>query len=90
MKPRIDRFPKIAMKEELQSTNEELTTSKDLNVRRFTDRASKIINVRESDIGRPLSDLTSTLRYPSLHEDVLETVRTLIFSERQILTSDNR
>ena len=67
-----------------------LFLDKNLNVRRYTDRASKIINLRESDIGRPLSDITTSLQYPSLHEDVLETVRTLIFSEKQILTSDSR
>ena len=79
------------MKNLLNSTDiAMLFLDKDLNVRRYTDRASKIINLRESDIGRPLSDLTTSLQYPALHEDVLETVRTLIFSEKQILTSDNR
>jgi two-component system CheB/CheR fusion protein len=61
-----------------------------LNVRRYTDRASKIINVRESDVGRPLSDLTTSLQYPALHEDALETLRTLAFSEKQIPASDGR
>jgi two-component system CheB/CheR fusion protein len=61
-----------------------------LNVRRYTERASKIINVRESDVGRPLSDLTSSLRYPSLNEDALETLRTMAFSEKQIPTTDDR
>ncbi|HUG03335.1 MAG TPA: chemotaxis protein CheB [Steroidobacteraceae bacterium] len=61
-----------------------------LNVRRYTDRAAKIINVRESDVGRPLSDLTSSLQYPALHEDALETLRTLAFSEKQLRTSDGR
>lgn len=61
-----------------------------LNVRRYTERASKIVNVRESDVGRPLSDLTTSLQYPSLHEDALETLRTMAFSEKQIPTSDDR
>jgi len=61
-----------------------------LNVRRYTERASKIINVRESDVGRPLSDLTTSLQYPALHEDALETLRTLAFSEKQLPTSDGR
>jgi transcriptional regulator with PAS, ATPase and Fis domain len=61
-----------------------------LNVRRYTDRASKIINVRESDVGRPLSDLTTSLQYPALHEDALETLRTLAFSEKQLPTNDGR
>jgi two-component system, chemotaxis family, CheB/CheR fusion protein len=61
-----------------------LFLDKGLNVRRYTERASKIINLRESDVGRPLSDITTTLHYPTLHEDAQETLRTLIFSEKQI------
>ncbi|MES2883392.1 MAG: chemotaxis protein CheB [Pseudomonadota bacterium] len=79
------------MKNLLNSTDiAMLFLDKDLNVRRYTDRASKIINLRESDIGRPLSDLTMSLQYASLHDDVHETVRTLKFSEKQIFTSDER
>ena len=61
-----------------------------LNVRRFTDRAARIINLRDSDIGRPLSDLTTSLQYATLNDDAYETLRTLIFSEKQIQTSDQR
>lgn len=61
-----------------------------LNVRRYTDRAAKLISLRESDIGRPLSDLTSSLQYPALHEDAMETLRTLHSSERRIRTDDGR
>ncbi len=61
-----------------------------LNVRRFTDRVSKIISLRESDIGRPLSDLTSQLDYPSMYEDAIETLRTLKPVEKEILSSDGR
>ncbi|MDI5891544.1 chemotaxis protein CheB [Halomonas rhizosphaerae] len=61
-----------------------------LNVRRYTDRASKIINIRESDIGRPLSDLTTTLQYPELNDDALTTLSTLAYSEKQVPASDGR
>jgi two-component system CheB/CheR fusion protein len=67
-----------------------LFLDRNMNVRRYTDRAAKIINIRESDIGRPLSDLTSSLQYPTLHEDALETIRTLAFCEKQIPTNDGR
>jgi len=65
-----------------------LFLDKDLNVRRFTDKITRIIHLREGDIGRPLSDLASTLNYPQLHEDAKETLRTLAFSEKQISTTD--
>lgn len=67
-----------------------LFLDQNLNVRRYTDRATKIVNIRESDVGRPFSDLTSNLQYPELHDDAIETLRTLTFSEKQILTNDGR
>jgi two-component system, chemotaxis family, CheB/CheR fusion protein len=65
-----------------------LFLDKDLNVRRFTEQITRIIQLREGDIGRPLSDLASTLIYPQLHADAKETLRTLAFSEKQISTTD--
>ena len=56
----------------------------DLNVRRYTEKARKIISLRDSDVGRPLSDLTSQLEYPDMEEDVREMLRTMVVSERQI------
>jgi transcriptional regulator with PAS, ATPase and Fis domain len=79
------------MKNLLNSTDiAMLFLDRDLNVRRYTDRALKMFNLRERDVGRPLSDLSTNLLYPTLNDDVLETVRTLVFSEKQILTSDSR
>ncbi|MDP9607266.1 UNVERIFIED_ORG: two-component system CheB/CheR fusion protein [Variovorax paradoxus] len=60
----------------------------DFNVRRFTEQIARVIHLREGDIGRPLSELASTLIYPELHADVKETMRTLAFSEKQIATTD--
>jgi two-component system, chemotaxis family, CheB/CheR fusion protein len=60
----------------------------ELNVRRFTEHITRIIQLRDGDIGRPLSDLASTLIYPQLHADANGTLRTLAFSEKQIATTD--
>jgi two-component system CheB/CheR fusion protein len=60
----------------------------DLHVRRFTEKITRIIHLRDSDVGRPLSDLASTLLYPEMIADAKETLRTLAFSEKQIATSD--
>ena len=67
-----------------------LFLDKKLNVRRYTERASKIISLRDSDVGRPLSDLATSLQYPALSSDVNETLRTLVITEKQIFTSDAR
>lgn len=61
-----------------------------LNVRRYTERAAKIISLRESDVGRPLSDLSSILNYPELNADATQTLRTLAYSEKEISGSDGR
>jgi two-component system CheB/CheR fusion protein len=65
-----------------------LFLDKDLNVRRFTEKIARVVHLRGADIGRPLSELASTLLYPDLHTDVKETLRTLAFSEKEIATND--
>jgi two-component system, chemotaxis family, CheB/CheR fusion protein len=67
-----------------------LFLDQNLNVRRYTDRAARIVRLRESDIGRPLSDLTTSLKYPDLHDDARDTLRTLASSEKQVTTDDGR
>ncbi|WP_205686493.1 chemotaxis protein CheB [Chromatocurvus halotolerans] len=67
-----------------------LFLDRQLHVRRYTDRAAKLISLREGDIGRPLGELSSILDYPGLDEDALATLRTLQVSEKQVLTSDER
>jgi two-component system CheB/CheR fusion protein len=62
----------------------------DLNVRRYTEQAVGIFHLRESDVGRPLSDLASTLSYPDLQDDVKETLRTLIPCAKSAVSTDGR
>jgi two-component system, chemotaxis family, CheB/CheR fusion protein len=79
------------MKNLLDSTQiATLFLDNDLNVRRFTEQASKIVSLRETDIGRPLSDLTSSLDYPDLQADARETLRSLAACEKQVATRDKR
>lgn len=59
-----------------------------LNVRRYTDQIARIVHLREGDIGRPLTELASTLIYPQLNDDAKETLRTLTLIEKQITTTD--
>ncbi len=60
----------------------------ELQVRRFTEPISRLIHLRESDIGRPLTDLATTLNYPELDADARLTLRTLTFTEKEISTTD--
>ncbi len=67
-----------------------LFLDKELNVRRYTERAARIVNLRESDVGRPLSDLTTSLQYPDLQRDARETLRSLKPTDKHIQSSDER
>jgi two-component system CheB/CheR fusion protein len=60
----------------------------DLNVKRFTAPAKKVFRLRDSDIGRPVSDLVVNLDYQTLVEDAHEVLRTLVFAEREVQTTD--
>ena len=61
-----------------------------LNVRRFTEPATKIIKLIPGDVGRPLSDLVTDLDYTDLSNDAQDVLRTLVFSEKQVATRDGR
>ena len=61
-----------------------------LNVRRFTEQMARIIHLRDTDVGRPVSELASTLVYAQLHADATETLRTLAYCEKQVTTTDGR
>ena len=67
-----------------------LFLDQNLNVRRYTERAARIIKLRDTDVGRPLGDLTTCLQYPTLRDDARATLSTLVFSEKQIATDDGR
>jgi two-component system CheB/CheR fusion protein len=63
---------------------------KDLNVRRFTPQATKIIKLIPADAGRPITDLASDLSYPELADDAREVLRKLTFAEKPIGARDGR
>ncbi len=59
-------------------------------MRRFTPQATKIIKLIPGDVGRPITDLASDLRYPELAEDAREVLRTLASAEKPIAARDGR
>lgn len=61
-----------------------------LHIRRFTSGADKLFKLLPGDVGRPLSDITSDLLYPAMNDEAHEVLRTLVFSEKQITTTDGR
>lgn len=74
------------MKNLLDSTDiATLFLDKELNVRRFTPQATKIIKLIPADVGRPITDLASDLSYDDLADDAREVLRTLVSAELRAL-----
>ncbi len=59
-----------------------------LIVRSFTNSVASIYNLIPSDVGRPLTDIVSTLRYDELRQDVMQVLDTLMPLERRISDLD--
>ncbi len=53
----------------------------ELNVKRFTPQATKVINLIPGDVGRPNEHIVSKLKYDGLAADIQEVMRTLVFKE---------
>jgi two-component system CheB/CheR fusion protein len=61
-----------------------------LRVKMSTPAANQIFNLLPSDVGRPLSDITSRLLYDTLHGDIQRVLDDLQTLDREIQTSDRR
>ncbi len=93
LQSKVDEFSRVNndMKNLLNSTDiATLFLDKELNIRRYTDQATRIFKLIKSDIGRPFTDQVSDLIYPELAADAREVLRTLIFIQKQIPTKDGR
>ena len=79
------------MKNLLNSTEiATLFLDKDLNIRRFTDYVTKIFKLRNTDIGRPFTDLVTDLIYPEIGLHARQVLRTLTSIESATNTNDGR
>jgi two-component system CheB/CheR fusion protein len=62
----------------------------ELQVRRYTKPTTKLFNLIPTDVGRPITNITSELMYTELPEDAQEVLRTLVFKEKLIAARDGR
>ena len=93
LQAKVDELSRASndMKNLLNSTEiATLFLDNELNVRRFTPQATKIIKLIPGDVGRPITDLASDLRYPELADDAREVLRTLASAEKPVGTRDGR
>ena len=93
LQAKVDELSRASndMKNLLDSTDiATLFLDKDLNVRRFTPRATNIIKLIPGDAGRPITDLSTDLRYPELADDTREVLQKLAPVEKSVATRDGR
>ena len=62
----------------------------DLNIRRFTEETTKLIMLIESDVGRPLSDIVSNIKYPNLVDDIRQVIEKVVFKEKEVNTEEGK
>jgi len=56
----------------------------DLRIKRYTSDATAIINLIQSDVGRPLNDISRKIEYPDLIQDAGTVQRTLAMKEQVV------
>ncbi len=79
------------MKNLLNSTDiATLFLDKDLNIRRFTEQTTNLFKLRQTDIGRPFTEIVNKLNYPEITDHAHEVLRTLVFKETEITTNDQQ
>ncbi|HMG92587.1 MAG TPA: PAS domain-containing protein [Chryseolinea sp.] len=61
-----------------------------LHIKLFTPTVSHLFNLRQSDYGRPVTDITSKIDYTGLTEDAESVLEGLTVIDREVSTKDNR
>ncbi len=93
LQPKVDDLSHSSndMKNLLDSTDiATLFLDDELLVRRFTPRTSGVIKLIPSDIGRPITDIVTTLDYPELAEDTHKVLNTLASVHKEVAAGEDR
>ncbi|MBF0563832.1 MAG: PAS domain-containing protein [Nitrospirae bacterium] len=62
----------------------------DFRIKRYTPSVTGIFNIISTDVGRPLTDITSTLLYENTFEDAMQVLNTLVPRGVEVQTRDNK
>ena len=60
----------------------------ELRIKRFTPPATKLMNVIETDMGRPIGHISANVAHENLLKDAEEVLKTLVFKETEVRTKD--
>ena len=58
-------------------------------VKKFTKETKKLINLIDSDIGRPINHIVSNIKYDNFEKDLLEVKKTNVPKQSEVQTKDN-
>jgi two-component system, chemotaxis family, CheB/CheR fusion protein len=70
--------------------NSQLYVDKNLLIRKFTPVSIKQINIKENDIGRPLADISTNIKFSTLIEDIKAVIEHQSITEKQVETTDGK
>lgn len=70
--------------------NAQIYIDKDLIIRKFTPPAITQINIKENDIGRPITDLSTNIKFSTFIEDLKLSIKTSSIIEKEVQTLDKR
>ena len=93
LQSKVDDYSRVDndMKNLLDSTDiATLFLDKELNIRRFTNKATNIFKFIKSDVGRPFTDQVSDLDYPDMVDDAKKVLQSLVFIQKQVPCKDGR
>ncbi|HET8859546.1 chemotaxis protein CheB [Marivirga sp.] len=69
--------------------NGQLYIDNDMILRKFTAPAVKQINLKSTDIGRPLSDISTKIKLPTLMENIENVINSSVEIDKEVQTNDN-
>jgi two-component system CheB/CheR fusion protein len=72
------------------NTNGQLFVNEDLLLMKFSPGTVKLINLRETDIGRPLSNISTNIKFETIAEDIKQVINKGITITKEIETEDGK
>ncbi|MEN6293496.1 MAG: CheR family methyltransferase, partial [Methanobacterium sp.] len=63
---------------------------KNIEIKRYTKEATELINLIPTDIGRPLEDIVSNVKYEDMINDIKEVRDRVIFKEKQVHSKEGK